>query len=151
MAHLDHTATVVPRLALIGSGDELLIITARTEPSGAAVVAVRGEMETTTCPLLRDRLIAHLRFTHQLVLDLGEVTFLGAVGLTLLVQVRAAALMAGTRLCVVARTRPVLLPVMITGLTGALDLHADVADALLCLALPAGPRLVDPRQAGDLR
>jgi len=151
MAHLIQT-TVALRPALIGrSSAELLTVTTQVAPSGALVLAVRGEVDSSTCPLLRVRLIAQLRSTHHLVLDLGEVSFLSAAGLTVLVVVREAALVAGTRLCVVARSRAVRLPLMITGLTGVIDLHLDVADALLCSSLPAGPRLVDPRQPGDLR
>ncbi len=31
------------------------------------------------------------------------------------------------------------------------DLHPDLARALTCRELPAGPRPADPRQPGDLR
>ncbi len=151
MAHLVQTTGALRPRPIGWSSAELLTVTTRVAPSGALVVAVRGDVDPATCPLLRARLIAQLRTTHHLVLDLGEVRFLSAAGLTVLLVVREAALMAGSRLCVVARSRLVRLPLMITGLSGVLDLHLDVADALLCPSLPAGPRLVDPRQPGDLR
>lgn len=138
MAHLDHATTLASRPAPI-------------DLAGAVVVRVHGEVDGTTCPQLLDRLLAYVRSTHHLILDLGGVSFFGAAGLTVLVQVREAALLRDCRLCVVAPTRTVRLPLMITGLTDVFDLHADLADALVCRELPAGPRLVDPRQPGDLR
>jgi anti-sigma B factor antagonist len=152
VAHLDHTTIVALHPAPIDrAGGELLTVTARAVPSGAVVVAVHGEVDGTTCPLLLDRLMAHGRSTHHLILDLGEVSFFCAAGLTVLVVVREAALLADRKLCVIANTRQVRLPLMITGLDGVLDLHADLAGALVCPELPAGPRLVDPRQHADLR
>jgi anti-sigma B factor antagonist len=155
MAHIDLIRPVGPRHDAPNccSAEPL---TVSTEPSGAVVVALSGEVDMTNCAALRDRIIEPLRSTHHLVLDLSEMTFLCAAGLTVLVDVSAAARSTGTRLCVVARTRPVRLPLMITGLSGVLDLHLDVEEALACrcvnpAASPAGPRLGDPRQPGDLR
>lgn len=107
-------------------------VTAHPIRPGVVVLAVRGEVDACTGHPLRDRLLEHLRPTGpQLVIDLTEVTFLGAAGLTVLVTVREAAVAAGIRLCVVARTRPVLLPLSITGLDALFDIHPDVAQALL--------------------
>lgn len=152
MALFDVTTTIAARPAPIApAGGELMTVTSRVVPSGALVVAVQGEMDATTCPLLHDQLIAHVRSTRHLILDLSGVSFFGAAGLTVLVVVREAALPADCRLCVVARTRPVRLSLMITGLVDVFDLHTDVTEALVCPGLPAGARLVDPRQPGDLR
>jgi anti-sigma B factor antagonist len=151
MAHLDLATPVAARPAPLALAGEGMTVTSRVVPSGAVVVAVHGEVDGMTCPLLHDRLIAHVRSTHHLILDLSGVSFFGAAGLTVLVVVREAALSADCRSCVVARTRPVRLPLMVTGLVDVLDLHADLADALVCQDLPAGARLVDPRQPGDLR
>lgn len=123
MAHVDVTAPLSPCV---------VELTAETARSGAVVVAVRGELEMTTCSSLGDRLSDHLRSTHQLVLDLGGVSLLCAAGLTVLVEAREMARATGTSLCVVAHTRLVLEPLMITGLTDVFDLHPSVADALLC-------------------
>ncbi|MCX2949106.1 STAS domain-containing protein [Lentzea sp. NEAU-D7] len=111
---------------------ELLTTTLRTAPSGAVVVAVSGEVDMITCAVLRDRIAEQLRFTHHLVVDLSEVSFLSAAGLTVLVHVREMAERTGTSLCVVARTRQVRSPLTITGLSGLLDLHLDVGEALAC-------------------
>lgn len=152
MAHVDVIMTVAVRPAPIApAGGELMIVTSRVVPSGAVVIAVHGEVDGTTCPLLHNRLIAHVRSTHHLILDLSGVSFFGAAGLTVLVVMREAALLVDCRPCVVARSRTVQRSLMITGLVDVLDLHTDVTGALTCPELPAGVRLVDPRQPGDLR
>ncbi|WP_439658736.1 STAS domain-containing protein [Lentzea sp. HUAS TT2] len=150
MAHLDVTAP------LDSCAAGLLTVTARTTASGPIVVTVRGELEGTTSALLRDRVNESLVRTRHLVLDLGGVSFLCAAGLTALVEIGQRALAGGTGLCVVARTRQVRMPLMITGLTGTFDLHVEVGEAVRCRVgrgspSPAWPLLAGPRQAGDLR
>jgi anti-anti-sigma factor len=100
----------------------------------AVVIAVRGEVDSCTSPLLRDRLLENVRpACPQLVVDLTEVSFFGAAGLTVLVTVREAAEAAGVRLCLVAGTRVVLRPLMITGLDETLDICPDITRARLRL------------------
>ena len=113
---------------------ELLTVTARPIVSGAVVLVVRGEVDLVTGPPLKIRLLEHVRPTGPpLVIDLSDVIFLGAAGLTVLVTVREAAMAAGVVLCLVGRTRPVLLPLHITGLDGVFDICPDIAHALLRL------------------
>ncbi|MGZ3144368.1 STAS domain-containing protein [Lentzea chajnantorensis] len=126
------------------------------DPTGTVVVAVRGEVDGITCAVLHDQLFWQLRLTHHLVLDLGGVDFLCAAGLTVLVALEKTARQAGAVLCVVARNRQVCTPLTITGLSAVLDLHLDVAGAVVCEhAAPASPparsRLAAPRRPGDLR
>ncbi|WP_166677717.1 STAS domain-containing protein [Amycolatopsis arida] len=110
-------------------------MTTQPVPGGAVVLGVRGEVDLCTSPLLRDGLLAHLRQASvPLVIDLTDVSFFAAAGLTVLVTARQAAVTAGIGLCVVANSRPVLLPLTITGLDRVLDIHPDLADALLCLS-----------------
>jgi anti-anti-sigma factor len=95
---------------------------------------VFGEVDSSTSPLLRDRLLEHLRpACARLVVDLTEVTFFGAAGLGVLVAARAAAETAGIRTCLVARTRVVLRPLTITGLDSVFDVCPDVAHARLLM------------------
>ncbi|MDX8052779.1 STAS domain-containing protein [Lentzea sp. BCCO 10_0798] len=123
---------VVPLLANFDV--ELLTVTARPVVSGAVVLAVRGEVDSCTSPLLKIRLLEHVRPTDPpLVIDLTDVSFLGAAGLTVLVTVREAAMAAGIALCLVGCTRPVLLPLKVTGLDGVFDICPDIAHALLRL------------------
>ncbi|SDP93489.1 STAS domain-containing protein [Lentzea jiangxiensis] len=156
MERIDITTTFDPRHAQVSRCPaEVFVVTTRTAPSGAVVVAVRGEVDMATCMVVRDQITEQLRFTDHLVLDLSEVAFFCAAGITVLVVVGKAAQLTGADLCVVARTRQVRLPLMITGLSGVLDLHLDVGEALECRsagrqASPAWPRLADPGQPGDL-
>lgn len=109
-----------------------LTVTARRAPPVAVVLTVLGDVDMATSPLLRAHLLQHLRDTHQnIVVDLTRVNFFGAAGLTVLVDVREAAVAAGVRLSLVARTRVVLLPLTITGLDREFDISPDLAGALL--------------------
>lgn len=110
---------------------EVLTVTVCPAPPGAVVLAVRGEVDMSTSPLLRDRLHEHIRPTClHLAVDLTEVSFFGAAGLTVLVTVREAAEAAGIRLCLVADTRAVLRPLTITGLADVFDVCPDIAHAM---------------------
>ncbi|WP_394619991.1 STAS domain-containing protein [Lentzea sp. JNUCC 0626] len=154
MAHQDVTTMTGPCPARTGRPTALLATTTWTAASGAIVVSVSGEVDMSTAAVLRERVVVQLPITSHLVVDLSEVSLLCAAGLTVLLEVREAAHSTATNLCVVARTRQVRLPLLRTGLSGVLDLHLDVGEALFCLsaarsASPAGPGL--PRQAGDLR
>lgn len=97
-------------------------------PSSCAVVcAVSGEVDLSTTPHLRDRLLGQIRLSGpDLVVDLGEVRFFGAAGLGVLVEVRAAAEASGVGFCVIARTRAVLLPLIVTGLDLVFTVYSDV-------------------------
>jgi anti-sigma B factor antagonist len=105
----------------------LLTVTARTVPPDAVVLEVRGEVDLSTTPFLQNALLAHLhdaatRVTRVAV-DLTGVSFLSAAGLTVLVNVKQAAVAAGSSLCLVACTRVVLLPLTITGLDAEFDIR----------------------------
>lgn len=110
---------------------ELLTITANSVHPGALVVTVRGEVDLFTSPLLLNGILAQLHGpARQLIVDLTEVGFFGASGLTVLAVVREAAKAVGTGLCLVAHTRPVLLPLTIIGVHSAFDIYPDLAHAL---------------------
>lgn len=114
-------------------GMELLTVTAHPDVHGVVMIAVRGEVDLSTSTLLQDALLAHLRHASSpLVLDLTDVGFFGASGLSVLVTAREAAVAAGIRLCVVANSRAVLRPLTVTGLDRLFDIHPDLTQALLC-------------------
>lgn len=109
----------------------LLTVTPYAVPPDTTVIAVLGDVDLCTGPLLLDTLLAHVRpLGPQLVIDLTDVSFFGSTGLTVLMTVRHEAEEAGVRLSVVADKRPVLLPIQITGLHRVLDLHPDLNRAL---------------------
>jgi anti-sigma B factor antagonist len=109
----------------------LLTLVAHPAAPGVVVVAVRGEVDLYTAPRLQDGLLIHLYpGAPRLIIDLTGVDFFGAVGLTVLVAVKEAAEAAGTRLLLVANTRPVLLPLTITGLDRVFDIYPDLPTAL---------------------
>jgi anti-sigma B factor antagonist len=111
---------------------QLLTITTHPAPPAAIVFTVRGEVDMLTSTQLRDQLSPHLRDTvPNVIVDLTEVSFLTAAGLTVLVVARKAAVAAGITLWLVASTRPVLLPLKITGLDGVFDVSPDITHALL--------------------
>ena len=138
------TAVLQPALAApsnLHPGTDILTVTTRSVPPGVVVAAVCGEVDQETAPLLKNRLLAHLRPTGPpLVVDLTEVSFLGAAGLTVLIEAREAAVAEKIRLCVVARSRRVLRPLAITGLDRVFDVRADLAQALLCVGVRAEGR-----------
>jgi len=116
--HLHHPAT------------RLLTVTTHPAPPAATVVTVRGEVDMLTSTLLGDRLLPHVRDTvSHVIVDLTDVGFFGVAGITVLVNARQAAVAAGITLCLVASTRPVLLPLTITGLAGEFDIYPALADA----------------------
>ncbi|MEU4746174.1 STAS domain-containing protein [Actinosynnema sp. NPDC023658] len=95
----------------------LLEVAVRPLSPRTLLCAVSGVVDLFTAPHLRDRLLGQIRSGGpDLVVDLGEVGILSAAGLTVLVETRAAAEASGVGLCVVARTRPVLRALAVTGL-----------------------------------
>jgi len=89
------SATVVP--------EELLSVTGSpVDGRGRVVVAVRREVDAYTAPLLEACLEGQVarRKVRAVVVDLEEVTHLGAVGIAVLLRVRRRCLSRGTRLVV---------------------------------------------------
>jgi anti-sigma B factor antagonist len=110
---------------------ELLTVAARPVPPDALVIAVAGEVDLSTTSFLQNALLGHLYdAVSQVVVDLTAVDFLGAAGLTVLVNVKQAAAAVGSSVCLVACTRVVLLPLTITGLDGEFDIYPALGDAL---------------------
>lgn len=111
---------------------QLLTVTTHLAPPAAIVLTVRGDVDVVTSAQLKDHLRPHVRDgVSQVIIDLTEVEFFSAAGLTVLVNTRQAAVAAGIKLCLVASTRPVLLPLTITGLDSMFDISPDLTHALL--------------------
>jgi anti-sigma B factor antagonist len=119
-------------------GAEFLTVTAHPVPPEVVVIMARGEVDLFTSPVLLDGLVAHLHGPGLwLIVDLTDVGFFGAAGLTVLDTVRQATNAIGIGLCLVAHTRPVLLPLTITGMHTQFDIYPDLAHALTRVA--SGP------------
>jgi anti-anti-sigma factor len=125
--HLPYAAITQPDLH---PAADLLTVTACPVPPDALVLAVHGEVDLTTTSFLQNTLLGHLydAVTH-VVVDLTAVDFMSAAGLTVLVNVKQAAVAAGINVCLVARTRVVLLPLTITGLDSGFDIYPELAAA----------------------
>jgi anti-anti-sigma factor len=127
----DHSPFAATARSAPHAADRLLTITTRPAPPAATVLTVRGDVDALTSTRLTDHLLPHMRDTvTHVIVDLTEVSFFGAAGLTVLVNARQAAVAAGVTLCVVASTRPVLRPLTMTGLDDMFDISPDVAHAL---------------------
>jgi anti-sigma B factor antagonist len=110
----------------------LLEITAHPAPPTATVLTVRGEVDALTSAELEDQLLPHVRGTvPHVIVDLTGVSFLAAAGLTVLATAGETAVATGIALRLVASTRPVLLPLRITGLDDVFDISPDLTMALL--------------------
>lgn len=97
------------------------------------MVVATGELDVLTVPRLREVLAESVRSAEAdtLVLDLTEVGFLGSLGLRALVEIAAEAEANGKGLRVVVDSqRPVVRPIMLSGLDRELDLYDSLDDAL---------------------
>ena len=99
---------------------------------GALVVEVTGEIDHDTAPALEQALPTAVNRAHgPCVLDLTSVRFLGAVGLTVLVNATSHAETQGTPLrIVVDGNRPIIRPIQVMDLDDELRLYHTVEDAL---------------------
>lgn len=94
------------------------LVTIDVTTSGAtARVTAAGEIDSTSAPVLRQRLDSLLEGdVQELVVDLVEVTFLDSAGLCVLAAAHRRAVGQGARLQVLAASRAVIRPLQITGL-----------------------------------
>jgi anti-sigma B factor antagonist len=98
---------------------------------GTAVVAVAGEIDVYTSPLLQERLVEVLRDGFpSIVLDLSAVTFLDSTGLGVLITGLKRCRSAEGDLVLVTAQPNVLKVLEITGLNDVFKVHDSVDDAL---------------------
>ncbi|GLW89239.1 anti-sigma factor antagonist [Actinokineospora globicatena] len=98
----------------------------------AVLITLRGEVDLVTAPAVDAALRAGLAVPDVLVLvvDLSEVDFLAAAGLSALVAARDTAAARAIDLRLVADGRPVLRLLDVTGLRRTFRLHRDLAEPL---------------------
>jgi anti-sigma B factor antagonist len=99
----------------------------RTDAGGAAVVALRGELDLEAGPVLRQALLEAIdeQPGRRVVVDLEGVDFVDSVGLGMLVGGLKRARTTGGDLVLVATGRNVLRVLELTGLTRVFELYAD--------------------------
>jgi anti-sigma B factor antagonist len=103
---------------------------ARSEQSGAIVVEVAGDVDTTTAPALVEAADEALAAAPPvLVVDLSRVEFLASPGLTALLTIHRNA-GSTTAVRIVAAGRATLRPIQLTGLEESLSLFPTREAAL---------------------
>ncbi|HLK46145.1 MAG TPA: STAS domain-containing protein [Acidimicrobiales bacterium] len=116
--------------------DEIFQVTAE-ERGGVPVVRAAGEVDVSTAPMLRDKLLELPADAARVIVDLSEVTFLDSTGLGVLVagqkRVRGTAApeeVSGRGLDLVV-TRPQIMKVLeVTGLTSIFSIYPSLEEAL---------------------
>ncbi|MEV0406506.1 STAS domain-containing protein [Actinoallomurus sp. NPDC050550] len=95
------------------------------------IVKLRGDVDITTAPALRERLLEVLRpGMRLLILDLSEVWFCDAAGLAVLIGTQRRATRLGITLCLAAPRPRVAKALHVTGLDRRLTIHPTLADAI---------------------
>ncbi len=104
---------------------------AETELRGVMVLRVEGEVDVSTAPQLRERLLSLADRGHTLVVvDLSTVSFVDSTALGVLVSGVKRLRAAGGDLRLVVTERRVLKVFEITGLTAVFAIHPTADDAV---------------------
>jgi anti-sigma B factor antagonist len=104
----------------------------------ATVVHVGGEIDVYTAPVLREQLDEHISAgRHNLVVDLGGVTFMASTGLGVLVGRLKLVRAANGTLRLVCSSERILSVFSITGLDKVFQIFPSVDDALAATASTA--------------
>lgn len=111
------------------SSAELLTVQIDTRGS-AVVVAVRGELDLATVPVLRARLDEVGERPAPLVVDLSGVRFIASAGLALLVDLQRRCEERGVTLAVVATGGVVPRAIQVTALDQVFPVYPTVDEAL---------------------
>jgi anti-sigma B factor antagonist len=116
------------------------LVSIRVQNSGPTVlVTATGEIDSTSSPVLRQRLDAVLDGgVRELCVDLRGVTFLDSAGLCVLAAAHRRSVGQGVRMRVLASSRAVIRPLEITGLWQLLDAERVEAGAGIHEEVAAG-------------
>jgi anti-sigma B factor antagonist len=115
----------------VGSSD-LLTVDIGTQ-GGAVVVAVSGELDLATVPVLRERLDSLEEVStapSPLVVDLSALTFIGSAGLALLVDLHNKCTERDIPLALVATGSVVPRAIQVTALDQVFSMHGTVEEAI---------------------
>lgn len=109
-------------------GNVRFTVTEQLARRGSVVIAVLGEVDLRSGPVLHTRLQEHVRKAGpDLIVDLTAVSFFGIAGLATLMAVWETTVTAEVEFVVVARTRAVLRPLRLTGLDRKFDVVPGLA------------------------
>ncbi|MGW3966115.1 STAS domain-containing protein [Amycolatopsis sp. NPDC005003] len=101
-----------------------------TATAEVTTVAIRGEIDLPVLGRLRSLLGEEIDLAPRaLVLDLSQVSFCGAGGITELLVAASEAHVSGVPFAIVAQGRAVLRPIRVLGLERSLPVHGSVAAA----------------------
>jgi anti-sigma B factor antagonist len=120
----------------VSADTDLLGLLVQHPAHGVCVLAVNGELDALTAPLLSDCLCEQVAASPaHLIVDLQKVCFLGSSGLNCLLNARELVQrVPRTRLHIAGLvTRAVARPLATTGLLDRFDTYPTVADALIAL------------------
>ncbi|SEL18257.1 STAS domain-containing protein [Streptacidiphilus jiangxiensis] len=119
-----------PETPITDSAEDRLTVSVRRE-SGAGVVALAGELDHDTAPLLADAALALADDgVAYLVIDCSGLRFCDSTGLNVLLKARLRTVDDGGRFAL-AGVGPQLRRLLeLTGADGVFETHADVAAAL---------------------
>jgi anti-sigma B factor antagonist len=105
---------------------------ARHSLSGAVVVAVEGELDLFTAPVLRDEVRDAIKQDGPtLVFDLASLSFMDSSGLSVLIEAWRLATSQGGGVCLAAPQDPVARILRTTGLDRRIKVYPDVDTAIL--------------------
>jgi anti-sigma B factor antagonist len=109
-----------------------LSVGARPVSDGVALVTVAGEVDIATVESLRVVLspLASDETVHTVVCDLSQVTFLGGIAVSALLDARRALAERAARLRLVATSHAVLRPLSVLNLLDVLPVSEDVQSAV---------------------
>jgi anti-sigma B factor antagonist len=130
-AHPPTRSIPAPRVQPTRPSESGSVVATRGSPL-VRVVEVAGEIDLLTAPALAERLAAALADDTPLivVVDLQQVDFLAAAGLSVLVAAHWHARQQHTTLHIVATTHPVCRVLRVTGLDHTLTIYPALQPAL---------------------
>ncbi|HTX80579.1 MAG TPA: STAS domain-containing protein [Streptosporangiaceae bacterium] len=117
------------------------------------IVQICGELDISTAPDLRERLLAILsrKTVSRLILDLSKLEFMDSSGVAVLVNTERRARLLGRTVVLVAPQRPVLRVLQICGIDHCFPIFDDINAAAVWpqADLPGPLQSGDAPEAGD--
>ena len=101
-----------------------------SEQDGYIVIALTGEIDLETAPVVRKALLDHLKKGKNLLIDLAQVTYIDSSGIASLVEGLQVARKQGHDLSLVSVSQRAHRVLELARLDKVFTLHADLASAL---------------------